>query len=87
MAYAVLEMTPLPSDIKGRTPEELLFLYRQVDGMKSPQLPKAKQLVEVAQNSIGLTDGGVMAKLEIATLLSRVKLMQYNMDDLSSLFI
>ncbi|QPR68010.1 hypothetical protein I6G82_23065 [Lysinibacillus macroides] len=45
MAYAVLEKTPLPMDIRGKTPEELLFLYRQVDGMKSPQLPKAKQLV------------------------------------------
>ncbi len=32
-------------DIRGKTPEELLFLYRQVDGMKSSQLPKAKQLV------------------------------------------
>ena len=87
MAYAVLEMTPLPSDIKGRTPEELLFLYRQVDGMKSPQLPKAKQLVEVAQNSIGLTDGVVMAKLEIATLLSRVKLMQAQLDELTAQLI
>lgn len=30
MAYAVLEMTPLPQDIQGKSPEELLFLYRQV---------------------------------------------------------
>lgn len=87
MAYAVLEMTPLPSDIKGKTPEELLFLYRQVDGMKSPQLPKAKQLVEVAQNSIGLTEGVVMAKLEIATLLSQVKLMQAQLDELTAQLI
>jgi len=36
MAYAVLEKTPLPMDIQGKTPEELLFLYRQVDEMKSP---------------------------------------------------
>lgn len=76
MAYATLEMTPLPSDIQGKTPEELLFLYRQVEGMKSPQLPKAKQLVEVAQHSIGLTEGLVMARIEIATLLTQYKLMQ-----------
>lgn len=84
MAYAVLEKTPLPMDIRGKAPEEILFLYRQVEGMKSPQLPKAKQLVEVAQNSIGLTEGLVMAKLEIATLLSQVKLMQAQLDELTT---
>lgn len=84
MAYAALEMTPLPADIQGKTPEELLFLYRQVDGMKSPQLPKAKQLVEVAQHSIGLTEGIVMAKFEIATLLSQHKLMQAHLDELTA---
>ncbi|AWE07302.1 IS110 family transposase [Lysinibacillus sp. 2017] len=83
MAYAALEMTPLPSDIKGKSPDELLFLYRQVEGMKSPQLPKAKQLVEAAQNSIGLTEGLVMAKYEIATLLSQIKLMQAQLDELT----
>ena len=83
MAYAALEMTPLPSDIQGKSPEELLFLYRQVDGMKSPQLPKAKQLIEVAQHSIGLTEGLGMAKYEIATLLSQIKLMQAQLDELT----
>ena len=84
MAYAVLEMTPLPSDIIGKAPEELLFLYRQVDGLKSPQLPKAKQLIEVAKDSIGLTEGVWMAKFEIATLLSQYKLMQAQLDELSA---
>ena len=84
MAYAVLEMTPLPTDINGKSPEELLFLYRQVEGMKSPQLPKAKQLVEIADNSIGLTEGLVMAKFEIATLLSQHKLMQAQLDELTA---
>ena len=84
MAYAALEMTPLPEDIRGKAPEELLFLYRQVEGMKCPQLPKAKQLVEVAQHSIGLTEGLVMARLEIATLLSQFKLMQNQLDALTA---
>ena len=83
MAYAALEMTPLPTDIQGKTPEALLFLYRQVEGMKSPQLPKAKQLIEAAESSIGLTEGLVMARLEIATLLSQVKLMQTQLDELT----
>jgi len=84
MAYAVLEMTPLPTDIVGKSPEELLSLYRQVDGMKCPQLPKAKQLVEVAESSIGLTEGLVMAKFEIATLLSQHKMMQAQLDELTA---
>lgn len=83
MAYAVLEKTPLPVDIQGKTPEELLFLYRQVEGMKSPQLPKAKQLVEVAQHSIGLTEGLVMARIEIATLLQQHHLLQEQLDTLN----
>lgn len=61
MAYAVLEKTPLPMDIQGKTPEEILFRYRQVEGMKSHQRPKAKQLVEIVPHSIGLTEGLVMA--------------------------
>ena len=83
MAYAVLEKTPLPMDIQGKSPEELLFLYRQVEGMKSPQLPKAKQLVEVARHSIGLTEGLVMARIEIATLLQQHRLMQEQLDTLT----
>ena len=33
MAYAILETTPLPADIQGKSPEELLVLYRQVEGV------------------------------------------------------
>ncbi|WP_341300504.1 IS110 family transposase [Lysinibacillus sp. FSL H8-0500] len=84
MAYAVLEKTPLPTDIVGKQPEELLFLYRQVDGMQSPQLPKARQLVEVAQSSIGLIEGIVMARFEITTLLSQHKLMQAQLNELTA---
>jgi len=87
MAYAVLEKTPLPVDVQGKSPEELLFLYRQVEGMKSPQLPKAKQLVEVAQHSIGLTEGLVMARIEIATLLKQHHLMQEQLDTLTGQLI
>lgn len=83
MAYAVLEKTPLPMDIQGKTPEELLCLYRQVDGLKSPQLPKAKQLVRIVPHSIGLTEGLVMARFEIATLLSQYHMMQAQLDELT----
>src|SRR5690606_32387148 len=87
MAYAALEKTPLPMDIQDKSPEELLFLYRQVEGLKSPQLPKAKQLVEAAQYSIGLTEGLTMARIEIATLLSQHHLMQQQLDNLTEQLI
>ena len=53
MAFASLEKTPLPQDIIGKTAEELVFIYRQVEGMRAPQLPKAKLLIEVATNLSG----------------------------------
>lgn len=83
MAFAALEMTPLPEDIHGKTPDELLFLYRQVEGVKSPQFPKAKKLVDVAQHSVGLTEGLKMARIEIATLLRQYRLIQSEIDILS----
>ncbi|MHA6260065.1 IS110 family RNA-guided transposase [Sporosarcina sp. CAU 1771] len=71
VALAALECTPFPSDVATKEPEELLALYREVEGLKSPQKPKARQLIECARNSIGITEGQQMAKLEIATLVQR----------------
>ncbi|QFF98985.1 IS110 family transposase [Psychrobacillus glaciei] len=76
MALTALERTPMPQDIQGKTAEELVFLYRQVGGMRAPQLPKAKLLIEKASNSIGLTEGQKMAKHEIATLLRQFRLLE-----------
>ena len=75
MAFATLEKTPLPQDIVGKTAEELVFLYRQVEGMRAPQLPKARLLVDVANQSIGLTEGSQMARFEIATLIRQYRLL------------
>ena len=71
MALAALACTPFPSDVASKEPEELLTLYRTVDGLKSPQKPKAQQLIECARTSIGVTEGQQMAKFEIATLVQR----------------
>lgn len=71
MALAALECTPFPSDVASKEPEELLALYREVEGLKSPQKPKARQLIECARISIGIIEGQQMAQLEIATLVQR----------------
>ena len=84
MAFATLEKTPLPQDIVGKTAEELVFLYRQVEGMRAPQLPKAKLLVDVANQSIGLTEGSQMARFEIATLIRQYRLLEEEIEVVNS---
>ncbi|HWL24448.1 MAG TPA: IS110 family transposase [Ureibacillus sp.] len=84
MALATLEMTPLPQDIVGKTSEELVLLYRQVEGMRAPQLPKAKLLIEAANNSIGLIEGLQMARHEIATLLRQYRLLEGEIETVNS---
>ena len=84
MAFATLEKTPLPQDIVGKTAEELVFLYRQVEGMRAPQLPKAKLLVDVATQSIGLTEGPQMARFEIATLIRQYRLLEEEIEVVNS---
>ena len=84
MAFATLEKTPLPQDIVGKTAEELVFLYRQVEGMRAPQLPKAKLLVDVANQSIGLTEGSQMARFEIATLIRQYRMLEEEIEEVNS---
>ena len=84
MALATLEKTPLPKDIEQKTAEQLVFLYRQVEGMRVPQLPKAQLLIEAAINSIGLTEGTEMARREIATLLRQYRLLEIEIESLNN---
>src|SRR5699024_11443721 len=43
MAYAALEMTALPSDIKAKRREERLYLCRRVAGMRSARRQQANK--------------------------------------------
>ena len=83
MALAALECTPLPCDLIGKQPEEILELYREIEGLKSPQRPKAIQLIEVASQSIGITEGHQMARLEIGTYVQRYRELEEDIKDLS----
>lgn len=76
MALAVLECTPFPHEIANQDSSELLATYRTVEGMKSPQLPKTKKLIESARTSIGVTEGQKMARIEIATLVQRFRQLE-----------
>ena len=83
MAMAVLECTPFPSDFNQKQPDEVLALYRQVEGLKSPQRPKALRLIEVASNSIGVTEGREMARIEIATLVRRYHQLEQEIESIT----
>lgn len=83
MALAALECTPLPVDLHEKEPNELLELYRTVDGLKSPQKPKAIQLIDLAAHSIGVTEGRKMARLEITTLVRRYHQLEQDIEDIT----
>lgn len=82
MALAALECTPFPGDLTDKEPEDILTLYQKVDGMKSPQKPKAIQLIECAHTSIGVTEGQQMARIEIATLVRRYRQLEEEIEAL-----
>lgn len=75
-ALAVLEKTPFPTDVQSKNLEELLQIYRQVEGLKCISSPKIKQLLDVANTSIGLSEGHRMARMEIQSLIFQYRVLQ-----------
>ena len=86
-ALAALERTPFPNDVTSKTTEELLSLYRKVEGIKAPQRPKVVKLAQVALTSIGVTEGQKMARIEIATLVRRHRQLEHEIQELTSQLI
>src|SRR5690606_26533516 len=84
MALAVLQCTPFPIDLVNRQPEELLALYREVEDLKSPQRPKLIRLMQVAETSIGVTEGIEMAHIEITTLVRRYRQLEQELEYITS---
>lgn len=82
MALAALECTPFPSDLTALKTEDVLDLYRNVEGLKSPQKPKVNRLIEQARHSIGVTEGRAMARIEIRLLVQRYRQIETELHDL-----
>lgn len=83
MALATLECTPFPSDLHQKQVDDLIVLFKKVEGMKSPQKPKAKRLIEVAATSIGVIEGREMARYEIATLVRRYNQLEQEIESIT----
>ena len=80
-ALCTLKRFPFPSDIQELTPEKVLekwkpFVKRGV-GIK-----RATQLVETAQNSIGVKVGLTFAKRELAYLIEQYELYKKQLEEL-----
>ncbi len=76
LVLAVLENTPFPMDIVDQTVEGIMERYRQSEGLKCPQKPKIQKLIEVSRDSIGITEGQRMARIQIATLVRRYRQLE-----------
>src|SRR5690606_41584559 len=83
MAMASLVCTTFPSELQQKHPDEVLSLYREVEGLKSTQRPKAVRLIEVAANSIVVTEGHEMTRIEITTLVRRYYQLEKDIESIT----
>ena len=69
-ALLTLKSFPLPKEILGHSEEEIVSCWKQ-EVNRAVGKKRAKKLKEAAQNSTGLTEGEIMARQELKTLLSQ----------------
>ena len=81
-ALVCLHQFPCPEDIQGKTPSEIVKAWREGGISRGVGLSKAKLLKEVAEESIGLTEGLRMAHQELSILLRQYDLYQEQLDHL-----
>ncbi|WP_344341036.1 IS110 family transposase, partial [Streptomyces rhizosphaericus] len=81
-ACEVLKLTPFPADLKGQRPEDLAVMIQQHSNTTYPPKKKIERLCEIAESSIGLTEGEGMARLHITTLVQQLEFLQAQLQDL-----
>lgn len=82
-ACAILKHTPLPVDLMEKEIEELVLLYLEKEKLKYPARPKIAQLKKVAVQSIGLTEGSNMARIEIYSLITQYELLTKQLEQVN----
>ncbi len=78
-ALLTLHQFPLPSDIVERGAESILLAWKQ-EVKRAVGMKRANQLVTAAKQSIGLTSGTEMARLELLALLNQFSLLQQQIE-------
>jgi transposase len=81
-ALLTLQQFPLPADVQRMGVEQIVQVWKQ-EIKRAVGMKRAKQLVEAAQSSIGLTTGLTMARKELQLLLQQYLLLQSQMEQLT----
>jgi transposase len=81
-ALVCLHQFPCPTDIQEKTASEIVQAWRDGGISRGVGLSKANLLKELAEESIGLTEGLKMAHQELIILLSQYDLYQEQLDQL-----
>jgi transposase len=79
-ALQSLRHFPLPGDVQRLSVEQIVEIWRQ-QVQRSVGLKRAEQLMEAAQQSIGLKSGLDLARMEIQFLLQQVEMIQQQLDE------
>jgi transposase len=80
-AFLTLKYFPLPEDIVKLGVEGITSIWRQ-KGMQRVSAKRAQLLVKTAAESVGLTEGQIMAKQELQLLLQQFELICQQLDEL-----
>lgn len=83
-ALAILRQGWLPVDIAQMNPEQIVEMWKEVGIRRGVGLKAAKRLVDIAQASIGLTEGLGMARQELQILMSQYDLLQQQLNQLEA---
>lgn len=82
-AIAVLKEIPLPQEIAKKSPEDILKVFKK-GADRAVGIKRAKKLKGAALNTIGLTEGQTMAKIEIQNMLEQYELITAQLTELEA---
>jgi transposase len=83
-ALVCLHQFPCPVDVRGKTASEIVQAWRENGILRGVGISKANLLKEMAEQSIGLTEGLQMARHELRILLRQYDLYQEQLELLMS---
>lgn len=82
-ACVMLKCTPLPMDLLEKEVDDLVALYQEKENLKYPAKRKIEKAKKVAEYSIGLTEGIMMARIEINLLITQYELLQEQLEQVT----
>ncbi|MFO2551291.1 IS110 family transposase [Alicyclobacillus cycloheptanicus] len=81
-ALVCLHECPCPQDIQAKAAEDIVHMWREHGISRGVGKKRATYLVEMASQSVGLTEGLQMARQELKMLLDQYDLLQEQLSDL-----